>query len=489
MNPRLTRYLLAALSAALLVLAFPQVDLVWLAPVALAPLLIAMALEPRPLQRFLLGYTCGIIYWFGVCYWIEMTLALYAGIGVAGAWALFGLFCLAKGMHMAVFALAAGIAMRSVWAIPGVAALWVAIEVTHGSLGFAWLTLGNSGIDMGVPMRLAPYTGVYGLSFVFVMLSTALATAFLRRPRWQLAWLAPLPLMILLPRLPDFHPGEQIAVLAQPNLSDTTRWTPESLQAMERRLAYLSMNAVLAEKSQPPQLLVWPEVPAPFYADDPDYLRLAANLARATRTYFLGGVVAHRADSGLLNSAMLMAPSGELVGRYDKVHLVPFGEFVPWPFGFANKISTEVGDYVPGSGVVVLPVGEHKIGTFICYESVFPDFVRRFAADGSELLINISNDSWFGKSAARQQHLKIVRMRAAENRRWLLRSTNDGVTATIDPAGRLLGTLPNYVESASRTGYSYVKETTFYTRYGDWFAIVCAVMGAAIVVSGVWNRN
>ena len=121
------------------------------------------------------------------------------------------------------------------------------------------------------------------------------------------------------------------------------------------------------------------------------------------------------------------------VSRYDKVNLVPFGEFVPWPFGFANKISTEVGDFAPGQRVVVSPVGDHKIGTFICYESVFPNFVRKFAADGAEVLFNISNDGWFGKSAAREQHLSMVRMRAAENRRWILRSTNDGITATIDP--------------------------------------------------------
>jgi apolipoprotein N-acyltransferase len=168
---------------------------------------------------------------------------------------------------------------------------------------------------------------------------------------------------------------------------------------------------------------------------------------------------------------------------------VPFGEFVPWPFGFAKKISTEVGDFQPGEKVVVWPVGEHNIGTFICYESVFPSFVRQFAADGAELLINVSNDSWFDKSAARLQHLEIVRMRAAENRRWLLRSTNDGVTGTIDPAGRLLGTLPNYVEAASRTGYSYVKETTFYTRHGDWFPVLCTVLGAGILAGALVKRR
>ena len=181
-------YALAALSAILLILAFPRFDLVWLAPVAVTPLLVASAPETSFPKRFLLGYVCGFVYWFGVCYWIQTVLALYGGIGSAGAWALFVLFCLTKAFHMGVFALAAGIVMRTAWAIPAVAALWVAIEVTHGPLGFAWLALGNAGIDMSVPMRLAPYTGVYGLSFVFVMLASALAVAFLRRPRWQLAW-------------------------------------------------------------------------------------------------------------------------------------------------------------------------------------------------------------------------------------------------------------------------------------------------------------
>jgi apolipoprotein N-acyltransferase len=342
---------------------------------------------------------------------------------------------------------------------------------------------------MGIPMRLAPYTGVYGLSFVFAMMSAALALAALRRPRWQLAWLLPLPLLILLPRLPDFQPGRQTAVLVQPNIADTVQWTPQSVEKMERRLIYLSMNAVFSAKGQAPELLAWPEVPAPLYADDPGFLRVAADLARMSRAYFLAGVVAHRSDGAFFNSALLVAPSGVVVGRYDKVHLVPFGEFVPWPFGFANKISTEIGDYKAGDKVVVLPAGEHRIGAFICYESVFPNFVRQFAANGAELLVNISNDSWFGRTAARLQHLQIVRMRAAENRRWILRSTNDGITATIDPAGRLLGTLPNFTESASQTGYSYIKETTFYTRHGDWFAAVCAVVGIGILPWSIWRAR
>jgi len=156
---------------------------------------------------------------------------------------------------------------------------------------------------------------------------------------------------------------------------------------------------------------------------------------------------------------------------------VPFGEFVPWPFsGLVDKISTEAGDFATGKQVVVSPVGDHKIGVFICYESVFPNFVRKFAANGAEALFNISNDGWFGKSAARQQHLMIVRMRAAENRRWILRSTNDGITGTIDSAGRLRGTLPLFTQATSYTGFSYISEQTFYTRHGDWLPLVCGVV-------------
>ena len=162
---------------------------------------------------------------------------------------------------------------------------------------------------------------------------------------------------------------------------------------------------------------------------------------------------------------------------------MPFGEFVPWPFGFANKISTEIGDFAAGNRVVVSPVGVHKIGTFICYESVFPRFVRKFAAGGAEVLFNISNDGWFGKSAARQQHLSMVRMRAAENRRWILRSTNDGITATIDSAGRLRGTLPMYTEATSYTGFNYVTSQTVYTRFGDWFPLLCAMAALLALVA------
>jgi apolipoprotein N-acyltransferase len=468
-------WVLALASAALLILTFPGASIAWFAPVALTPLLVALAREGRWQRRFLLGWSAGVVYWFGVCYWIEAVLAEHAGISGVVAWLLFLLFCVAKSMHLGVFAILAGPLMRRWWAIPSVAALWVAVEVTHGSLGFAWLALGNAGIDMALPMRLAPLTGVYGLSFLFMMMATAVALVCLQRRRIQLLWLAPILLLPLLQALPRADRGRDTALLVQPNISETEDWTTEKIQRTKRDLATLSLKAALIESPQP-SLIVWPEAPAPFYYfDDETFRNYINSLARATNASVLVGIVARAPSGGPLNSAVLVTPDGVAISRYDKMNLVPFGEFVPWPFGFANKISTEVGDYVPGKHVVVSPIGAHKLGTFICYESVFPNFVRKFAAGGAELLVNISNDGWFGKSYARDQHLEMVRMRAAENRRWLLRATNDGITATIDPAGRLRGTLPSYVQATSYTGFGYTSGQTLYTRCGDWFPLLCAI--------------
>jgi apolipoprotein N-acyltransferase len=468
-------WVLALASAALLILTFPGASIAWFAPVALTPLLVALAREGRWQRRFLLGWSAGVVYWFGVCYWIEAVLAEHAGISGVVAWLLFLLFCVAKSMHLGVFAILGGPLMRRWWAIPSVAALWVAVEVTHGSLGFAWLALGNAGIDMALPMRLAPLTGVYGLSFLFMMMATAVALVCLQRRRIQLLWLAPILLLPLLQALPRADRGRDTALLVQPNISETEDWTTEKIQRTKRDLATLSLKAALIESPQP-SLIVWPEAPAPFYYfDDETFRNYINSLARATNASVLVGIVARAPSGGPLNSAVLVTPDGVAISRYDKMNLVPFGEFVPWPFGFANKISTEVGDYVPGKHVVVSPIGAHKLGTFICYESVFPNFVRKFAAGGAELLVNISNDGWFGKSYARDQHLEMVRMRAAENRRWLLRATNDGITATIDPAGRLRGTLPSYVQATSYTGFGYTSGQTLYTRCGDWFPLLCAI--------------
>jgi apolipoprotein N-acyltransferase len=378
---------------------------------------------------------------------------------------------------MALFAALAGVIMRTAWAVPTVPALWVALEATHGPLGFAWFALGNAGINLSLPMRLAPYTGVYGLSFVFAMMSAGVAVVLLRRPRGELLWLLILPLLILLPPLPEPERPQQTVVLVQPNLSMDVEWTSASVERLHRRLVSASLEAAIQAGAPKPALIVWPEVPAPLYFyEDARFRDQVATLTRVARTGLLMGTVARNQDGAPLNSALLLSSAGEPVSRYDKIKLVPFGEFVPWPFGFVNQISDEVGAFSPGREVVVSRTNGHRISTFICYESVFPNLVRRFAAAGAEVLFNISNDGYFGTSAAREQHLKIVRMRAAENGRWIVRATNNGITAAIDPAGRIRAAAPSYRETVERMPFDYRSDLTVYTRYGDWFAWLCALM-------------
>ncbi len=469
-------FLAAAVSGVLQVLVFPRFQIAWLAAVAVTPLLIAVAQEPQRKRQFLMGWLAGAIYWGGTCYWVYGVMHDYADLAAPAAAAIFAGFFLVKGLHLGVFSLLAAPLMRRGWAIPGVAAAWVAVEGTHQYLGFTWLHLGNAGAGMSVLARLAPFSAVYGLSFAFAMMNAGLALVLLRRPRKQLLWLAALPLLYLLPALPNPHTGDQAVRLVQPDvhpdLLKQGGWTAATASAHMRRMGALSI-----QKSDvfdgPPALLIWPEYPVPaYYFDSEDSKTFMEQIARASGAYFIFNTVAFEdaARRHPLNAAVTLSPSGELVSRYAKIFLVPFGEFVPWPFSlFIEKITLEAGDFVPGHEVAVAPVAGHRVGTFICYESVFLRGVRRFVAGGAEVLVNISNDSWYGRTAARYQHLLIARMRAMENARWLLRATNDGITTIINPAGQIVRALPSYEQAVLDGRFSYSSKLTVFTRWGEWF--------------------
>src|SRR5258708_27895 len=260
-------FALELLSAFLLILVFPNLIFAesgqtWLAPLALTPLLIALAREHRRLGRFLLGEFAGIVYWFGVCSWIQFVLEYHGGMGRWGGWAVFLLFSVAKALHMAVFNLLAGVVVNKSYAIPAVAALWTGIERTHGNFGFAWLALGNAGIDMPLPARVAPFLGVYGISFVFALTAASVMTIILRRGRRQLLWLATVPALLLLPDLPAPHSPTEKAVVLQPNMAEDAQWTLTSAGQARDRLIDLSLEAAVHAE---PQIIIWPEVPGPLY--------------------------------------------------------------------------------------------------------------------------------------------------------------------------------------------------------------------------------
>ncbi len=507
-------------------------------------------LPARPGQAFLLAYCCGILWYAGTCYWIYNTMRQYGGVGTAAALGLLLLFCLYLALYHGLFGLLIGLlanapggfgsqssradagASSHGGASPGGTALghrrvlllapfvWVAVELARTRItGFPWDLLGISQVDNIALARISTVTGVYGLSFEIMVVNTALAAAFViraergqRSPRKPLL-LATIVAVALLQGgrwiVPPPLPAGRSARLVQENVPilQGGDWTKEYFEGTLRDLARVSLNggvspsnpgpgAAVQEKSSStssavrshPDLIVWPESPAPFYTTDPAFRDAVSNIAREAQTWMLVGSLGVRNASDtpehatqLYNSASLVSPGGEWVGRYDKMHLVPFGEYVPFKrvFGFAGGLTKEVGDFSSGTSRAPLEAGDSKLGVFICYESIFPDEIRQLAANGAEVLVNISNDGWYGDSGAYAQHLKQARMRAVENNRWLLRDTNTGVTAAIDPYGRVVSSIPRKIRAALDAPYALTYVTTFYTRHGDWFAYLCAIISLA----------
>jgi apolipoprotein N-acyltransferase len=462
---RLRPWLLAALTGALLVLIHPDANLYLLAPFALTPLYLVIRDEPSWRRRFLLGWLSGVLYWGGMCYWIQGTLARHGGMSFALALFVFVLFALAKGLHSAVFA-ALGPRHPLVFA-----ALWAGLERTHATFGFPWLTLGDAGLSSW--FGILPSTlGVYSISFVFALLATLLP-----RTRWVLLSLAlfwPSNLGLIESTV------NEVALSIQPNFDE---------EAPPRDPAGRLLGLTTYEGQRRPALILWPEMPVGLYYEQDVLLRTRiAERARAAQTPMVIGTVSFASLHEPRNSAQFIAADGKPIARYDKVNLVPFGEFVPWPFStFIDKVSTEAGVFTPGDRVVVAQVGSLKVGAFICYESAFPHYVRQFTLQGAQVLVNLSNDGYFARSAARGQHLALARMRALENGRWVLRSTNDGYTATITPGG--LGyevPVAPYQEATAMLRFNPERHLTPYVRYGDWFAWTCLI---AALASIAWERR
>ena len=476
-------YLLALMTGLLLVVIYPGFNWHWLTPFAIAPLLYALGRERRAKHCFLLGYIAGWLHSLGVYYWFMPVLSVHGDMGEWGGLGTLLVYCFVWAFHFGLFSLIAASLIASRWAIVLIPALWVGMEWSQlPTTQFTWLLLGNAGADMGLPMRIAPWLGVYGLSFVFALTATAVA---LRRRSGLIAVGAIVVVELLLPALPAPSIPQESIVAIQPNIDpETVHWTWDSVQALERRMSMLSVESALAAGESKPAMVIWPELPAPIYYEEDVTVR--DHLARAAiegNAPIVMGTVVHDPKGSPLNSAVFINNTGKEVGRYDKMHLVPFGEYVPSVFWWVNKVSGETGTFSPGKEVTNFQVNGHRTGIFICYESALPGHVREFASLGAEVLAMLTNDGYFFQTAAREQHLLLARMRAAENNRWLLRVTNNGHTVSIDPAGRIVKRIPERVQSATRLPFSWIKETTFYTRNGDWFAWGCllvSLLAAAI---------
>jgi len=470
----------------------------------------------RYLWRSALGaYVCGVAWYLLNCYWIYATMHIYGGIGSVASCGILVLYSLVLGLYFGVFGLLVALtrqAFRSTTKALLLAPIfWVALEFAASRITCVpWDQLGYSQVDNFLLTRLAPVTGVYGISFVLMagnaMFAAALLTCpFSRRLRFGLgALLFAGGLQLGSFVAPPPAPVEATAVLLQQNLdvNQSNDWMGAEWDRHATEYIDLSLKTcgpyftgmpephpTLATPECPvppiqPDLVAWPESPSPFREADPRFQRLMAELTRRTDSPAVVGNIGiwpNGPIAEIFNSAEFVAPDGRFLGRYDKIHLVPFGEYVPYKglISFAGTLTQGVGNFSRGGLRKVFTAQGHTFGVFICYEVVFADEIRHFARNGAQVLVNISDDGWYGDTSAPWQHFNMARMRAIENRRWLLRATNSGVTAAVDPFGRVTQSAPRHVMTSLAVRYGYGSDVTFYTRYGDVFAKLCAIIAIA----------
>jgi apolipoprotein N-acyltransferase len=508
---------------------------------ALVPLFVGLLRVPLDFdgkrRRWQLGWSLGAGWltgtlWFGAnCYWVYDTMHLYGGMDKPMAVVCLVAFSLYLGFWFGMFALALAVVRRATvggqfaWiAVAAIPFLWTAMEFSLARIPqFPWDLLGYSQVDNALLMQLAPWTGVYGVSFLLAVVNTLLAVALVeRRPDARrrgkhfsvplycgglgalIAFAGMMGAAIHPPQLQT----EATAVLVQPNLNVDTDdvWVGPD---WDRHIAQFQTLAKQTCKSlipglpetgvEPisiscyldpvPQLVVWPESPAPFHDADARFRSAMTSVAQADNTPMIVGAVGMDGDAAarqyrIYNSAEVVAQDGHFAGRYDKIHLVPFGEYVPFRklLFFVKQITQTLTDMSTGTERKVFTVGGHRYGIFICYESVFGDEIRQFARNGAEVFVNISDDGWYGDTSAPWQHLNMARMRAIENRRWILRDTNNGVTAAIDPFGAVRQSIPRHAVDALPAQFGYSSEMTFYTVHGDWLPGLCAILSLALLV-------
>jgi apolipoprotein N-acyltransferase len=488
--PRYARALLAIGSGVALGLSFPNYNLHLLVWIAMGMLVLASCgapLKEAPLYGFLHGQV-----FYPVCLpWVDTVMKQYGNIDPWIAAAFVGLIGFVGGLICTVFSTGVALASKKSKLLACLLApfLWTALEYFRTNIpiiGSSWDLSGYPATHSLALLQITSVTGIYGLCFLIAAFGSLLAYAVLvNTPRtWKVALAATIVLVLVAAGgkylVPSATP-HYVAHLVQTNFPQSESYPPNWLQVHAAELDQLEQISVDSAK-RIPGIIIWPEVPAPFSLQEQPFAQRAARIAQNSGNYFLVGVLDWKQDAAgkvlAFNSAVLLDPAGQRVFSYDKIHLLPFGEYVPlrgW-LTFAKRLTADISDFTPGSAYTVEQLPQGKFGTFICYEAIFPSEVRRFTANGAQLLVTISNDGWFGRSSAPEQHMFMARVRAVENRRWLLRDTNNGYTESIDPYGRMVAELPTDIRGELDAPYDFRSDMTPYARFGDWFSWLCIIV-------------
>ena len=501
------KIMLAILSGFLLTLSFPKTNLSWIAWFFLIPLFAALN-NLSPKKSFFIGLITGFAHYLTLVYWLAYTMNTYGNLPLYLSVAVLLLLTAYLALYVAIFSMTLTRLCSSPLSLFIMLPLiWVSLEYIRSFLftGFPWELVGYTQHNTLPIIQIADILGVYGISFCIALSNAAIfiACLFFIGKTWQgkkvglghtlgstmifalifgLIWFYGTWRLEHINKLASGSSSVRVSIV-QGNIDQDKKWDPEFQRSTILKYIKLSLRA----KKDKPNLVVWPETATPFYfLRNVELSRLVQEGIRATGAdFFIGSpaVKFGKETNEHYNSAFLVGPDGSLYGKYDKAHLVPFGEYVPFKkwLPFLGKMVESVGDFHSGKKGQTIQWGKHVVGSQICYEIIFPNLARAMTQNKAELLINITNDAWYGRSSAPYQHFSMAKFRAVENRRSLIRAANTGISGFIDPSGKVIGSTELFQDAVMTANVPTLEIKTFYTRFGDLFAMACLALTLVVV--------
>jgi len=505
MEPMKTREVgCSLLSGILLILSFPNFDLEFLAWFALVPLFYAIE-GKSPWNSFRFGFLTGFISFLGILYWIIVAVHNYGNVPLIPSILVLLLLVGYLSLYVATFAflyrfIQIRLELQTILLAP---LLWVSLEYLRSFFltGFPWASLAYSQYINLPFIQMAEITGIYGLSFIILLINACLYMTLHQwfKKTFPLREVAITSLLLLgflvygywrmgvVDRKALQNPTLKVG-LVQGDIDQSIKWD-ESFQKETMKI-YERLSYKVAEKK--PDLIIWPETATPFFFQDAkEFQPIVLDITNKTGAYLLFGTPSYKVERGKIhhyNSALLLSPAGEVKGKYDKIHLVPYGEYVPLgDYISLGSLGEGIGNFKSGKEIFNFTLPQGKFGVLICFEIIFPDLCRRFVKAGANFLVTITNDAWFGRTSAPRQHLTIATFRAVENRVFIARAANTGISALIDPVGRIFKQGGIFSEEAMNGTIGLSKEKTFYTLFGDVFAWLC--FGISMILLGLAFRQ
>jgi len=489
------RYGHALLSGVMLVLVQPPVSLFPLAFIALVPLLKAIDRDDIVLS-FKRGFAAGVVAWLGIIYWVVVAMNSYGGINVPLSVLILLLFALYLSLYVAIFTVSCAYLEKrtSVPAYLLAAPVWVVLEYARGTVmtGFPWAFLGHSQYSFLPLIQVASVTGTYFISFLIVAVNGIIFSLWGRK-KVSFIWTAVVAILIASSLVYGFvrlqhRDSEPLrAAIVQGNIGQDVKW--DDAFKMMTVSKYYRLSFGLAQGSD---LIIWPETAMPFIIErDIHAHKYVRAVPAMLGSRLLFGTVGLGADRKLLNSVHYVDGDGRTAAIYNKVHLVPFGEYTPIVsyFPFLAKITAIGADFIPGEGHRPIATDAGKVGILVCFEGIFPYITNETVREGAQVLINVTNDAWYNRTSAPFQHVAFYVFRAIETDRYVLRAANTGISAVIDPRGRVRGKTPIFTEEVLRGTYALKDTMTFYVRYGDYFIVLSLVFLAGTVVAGMYRKK